>query len=1211
VTATFQLVGPLPTERVAIEASAGTGKTFTLAGLATREVVEAGVPIDDLLVVTFTRAAAGELRDRVRRRLVEAEAALADEAAHPTDELLAHLVAVPDLERQRRLERVRVAISGFDAATITTIHGFATQVLSTLGSAAPGDPDAALADDDRQLVAQACADVLAAAALALTGPDAGAGLTADDAEAGRLGQVLRAARQAQLAEAAEAADAAEPSAPTAEGLLPTAATLAKIARQVLGNPSIEVVPPDDVALVGPLAAARRALVDAVVDNVRRHRRAVGTLSYDEILTQVRDALHGPEGPRIAAALRRRFQVALIDEFQDTDPVQWDIFARLFDEPGGSGALVLVGDPKQAIYAFRGANVHTYLAAAHQGEVTRHTLATNWRSDGALLDALGTLLDGTTFGDPRIEFLPVAPADHHRERRLLDDHGRPLPAIALRTATGPDLGRTKPRGGKPAKLPADRARQVVADDLAAHLHRLLDHGRLPADEPGPDAPLDPGLGGDVTPPGTRRVRPDDIAVLVRNHSHALPVKRALDLRGIPAVINRAGSVATSPAAAQLRLLLHAVSRPAGVGTARALALSWFFDWPARRLDAATEAEVAELHQQLHEWSERLSQDSFAAFAAAVRADTDVVARRLAQPDGDRDVTDLDHLVELLHAATGGRPTSAAGVLAVLDDLATDDDETDREVLERRVESDARAVQILTIHASKGLEFPIVCCPSLFEPRPKDSTFASLYQDPATGRRTIDVANDAWWPDRDAAEHRRQLAQADQRGEDLRLAYVALTRARHHLAVWWASTGESPRSPLAQVLFCRDGDGLVDPVLLAEGTPDLPLDEDVPDRLAPVLARAGDTIELTVLGHGPPPALERWTPHDDEAPAALDVAVLGRSLDRSRARWSFTAISTQDRDRDLDPYDEVGGDAGAADEPLDPTPAEAGAVPASAGGAAVGDPAPTFGEAPGSAELGTLVHAVLEVVDFTAPDLDAALGRAITELAGVDDWPVDPDVVRAGLGDVVATPLGPLFAGRRLRDLPRADRLDELAFELRLGDHGPAATMADVGGLVLDHLAPGDPLRPWAAGVADGRFPVALAGHLTGSIDAVLRVPAGPGGTGHRYVVVDYKTNVLGPRDRPARLSDYRPEALPEAMAHHHYPLQALLYLVALHRYLRWRLPGYRPEQHLGGAGYLFLRGMAGPGTPTVDGHPHGVFAWEVPPQLVVELSALLHGRGGAA
>jgi exodeoxyribonuclease V beta subunit len=216
-----------------------------------------------------------------------------------------------------------------------------------------------------------------------------------------------------------------------------------------------------------------------------------------------------------------------------------------------------------------------------------------------------------------------------------------------------------------------------------------------------------------------------------------------------------------------------------------------------------------------------------------------------------------------------------------------------------------------------------------------------------------------------------------------------------------------------------------------------------------------------------------------------------------------------------------------------------------------------------------------------------------------------LVVEGLRAAIETPLGALFSGRRLADLAEGDRLNEVSFDLRLGQAGPPARVDDIGRLVASHLEPSDPLAPWAAALAGGAIDVELAGYLTGSIDLVARVRNEDGGV--RFIVADYKTNQLTRRGAVPLPDDFGPERLTGAMIEHHYPLQALLYAVALHRYLRWRQPDYRAETHLGGASYLFVRGMTGPGVATTDGRPHGVFNWAMVPGMVVGLSELLDGR----
>jgi exodeoxyribonuclease V beta subunit len=307
--------------------------------------------------------------------------------------------------------------------------------------------------------------------------------------------------------------------------------------------------------------------------------------------------------------------------------------------------------------------------------------------------------------------------------------------------------------------------------------------------------------------------------------------------------------------------------------------------------------------------------------------------------------------------------------------------------------------------------------------------------------------------------------------------------------------------------------------------------------------------------------------------------------------------------LNSPDESIGDSGASDEPVDAVELEQAV---SAGAATSGSDLP-LGAIPGGAQFGTLVHEVLEDVDFQAADLDVNLHASIEERLRWNPWPVEPGILVSGLRAVIESPLGPLFDGLRLRDLPRSDRMNELNFDLRLAGRGRRPTDSDIGELALAHMQQNDPLHFWAERLSGGLFSVELAGHLTGSIDMVVRVPGAKNGEGApRFVVIDYKTNVLAvPGCLPQEL-DYHPDRLPGAMAEHHYPLQALLYSVALHRYLRWRVPSYDPERHLGGIAYLFVRGMAGALTPAAGGNPYGVFNWRVPAALVCALSDLLDG-----
>jgi exodeoxyribonuclease V beta subunit len=259
-------------------------------------------------------------------------------------------------------------------------------------------------------------------------------------------------------------------------------------------------------------------------------------------------------------------------------------------------------------------------------------------------------------------------------------------------------------------------------------------------------------------------------------------------------------------------------------------------------------------------------------------------------------------------------------------------------------------------------------------------------------------------------------------------------------------------------------------------------------------------------------------------------------------------------------------------------------------------------PAGVAFGTFVHAVLEATEFAAVDLEAELRERVAAAPVRRTLELgDGTAIVAGLKAAIETPLGPIVDGLRLRDISRRDRLNELGFELPLvGGDEPTGrlTVEAIAGALRAHLPAGDPMSQYATRLEDPALRARVRGFLTGSIDLFIRLP------GPRFAIADYKTNWLGAADEPLTLRPYQPPALAEEMNRAQYGLQALLYTVALHRYLRWRLPGYDPERHLAGVLYLFVRGMAGADTPVVDGTPCGVFAWTPPGAVVQTLSDVL-------
>lgn len=1126
----LQLDGQLPTGRFAIEASAGTGKTFTLSTLAARYVVERGFAISEILVVTFTRAAAAELEDRIRLRLVDFARVLSmggRDAASVDDPVLAMISDVDDDERSVRLARARAAVTDFDAATITTIHGFVNQALRSLGSSASVDPDAVLVDDNREMIVQVVADVYVG--LALSG----------------------------------SLDA-----------LPSVDVATRLAMTTLGNPGARPVPTSDMAgaVEDPVmiaACERQAMIDTLCVEVQRRRRDSGSMSFADTLVVLRDALVDPlGGPALSRILRRRFPVVMIDEFQDTDPVQWEIFDTAFGahDDEAESTLIIVGDPKQAIYAFRGANVHTYLqAVSSKGTVTRE-MDTNWRSDPRALDALDVLFDGSTFGDDAIRFQHVKHAPRNADSRLADVDGRELATLSVRLADGTGIVRRK----APSCLATTDAKnsKIIYHDLVVHLRELFETALIPDG------------------PAGRHPRPDDVAVLVRTGYEARDIQKVLISAGIPAVIARGDNVMRSNAAQQWFTLFRALAAPTVTSRARTFAIGWFGGRDLVGVADLEDSALVEIQERLREWGDVLISQGTAAFVGRVRVDSGVVGRVLSRPDGDRCMTDLDHIAELLVQATPGR-TTPAGLLASLTELAaggTDSaDLTDP--TSRRIESDGRAVQIMTIFGAKGLEFPIVCAPTMWSMRstkPDDH----VWWDSTRGARMIDMASSMDWHADTDRNRRAELTLRDIAGTDLRLLYVALTRARHHTALWWLPTDGATRSGLARVLFARGADGGTDPDMFMESKIEIRHGDDAVAFLEPLVARSDGSIEVTLV-NGPATHLEMQAVGRDDGQVSLDVARVTTPL-RNTRRWSFSLLTSG-----VDGHDEPVDEPRAA--PTDDEDPGRGDL--------TREPLP-LGAIAGGAGFGTLVHSVFEQVDFTVDDLRGELARAIDREIVVNPWEVDRGELVEGLVAVIETPVGPLFAGGSMRSLARTDRLDELAFELTLARGGAATTMRAIGEVLVAGLDVDDPMSGWADALRDGVFEVDLAGHLTGSIDLLARIRRD--GSPDSFVICDYKTNRLGPTSRPATASDYAPACVTAEMERHHYALQALLYSVATHRYLRWRVTDYDPAVHLGGVGYLFVRGMAGPSTVVHDGVPTGVFEWHPPASVIESVSDLLDG-----
>jgi exodeoxyribonuclease V beta subunit len=1129
VSGDFDICGPLPSGVTVLEASAGTGKTYTIAALATRYVAD-GLRLDELLLVTFTRAATGELRDRVRQRLTATRAALdralsgTPDAADAQDRLVALLARGDQDAVRRRRDRLAVALADFDAATIATTHGFCQEVLLGLGVAGDIDPGHRFSEDARDLVEDVVADLYV-------------NRFHDDKPPRGLDR--------EQARTVVAAAIGNPSAPLA--------------------PLAHDAPGEAVALRHDLAAAARVELD-------RRKRALALMTFDDLVTRLRAALDGPSGAAVAEAMRARWSVALVDEFQDTDPDQWAIMRAAFAHPGCT--LVLIGDPKQAVYAFRGADVYAYLDARSVAGA-RPTLGVNWRSDRGLLEGFDALFGDANLGHAEITYRKTEASPEHQRSRL---DGAPVAAplrVRVVARHDPDVARTKTDWSK-----APAARAFVARDCAADVARLL-----ASDARAGAAPLSAG----------------DVAVLVRTNAQARTIKAALDAVGVPAVLNTATSVFATDAARDWLALLEALERPEYLPRAKAAALTAFLGWTATRVAEAGDGDWDDVQARLHEWAGLLRRTGVATLMEDITQRERLPERLLGVSGGERVLTDLRHMAELLHAAAiDGRLGITALASWLRHRMDADDREAGAEDRARRLDSDAAAVQVLTVHRSKGLEFGVVYCPFLWDPfRGRDRGEApAIFHDAARGNaRTLDVSLEP----RDVAfVAHADAAAAEQAGEELRLAYVAVTRAKHQAVVWWATSWTCRDSPLGRLMFERDFGpeaGEAPPARTDANT----VATGAAARFRALAALAPDAIALerALVEKAPPRGVIAGPP---VAPEDLGVARFDRTLDARWRRVSYSTITAGAYEARV--ASEVEEPVGADDAPDErPLVADAEAAPA-------GAPDVPLAAMPAGTRIGTLVHAVLEASDFAAADLGAELGEQVA--AARRRWTADvgdPIMLAGGLARAIETPLGPAVSDLRLRDLTRADRLDELTFELPLvGGDAPSGslTLRAVARVLREHLHPEDPLAGYADRLGDPMLKADLRGYLTGTIDLVARHGGG-------YAIMDYKTNRLTPPGAPLTAWHFRPEALAEEMERSHYALQALLYAVALHRYLRWRLPSYDAERDRPAIMYLFLRGMTGADAArAADGTPSGVFAWRPPAGLLPALSDTLdRGEEAAA
>lgn len=910
-----------------------------------------------------------------------------------------------------------------------------------------------------------------------------------------------------------------------------------------------------------LALLRRFVAETAAE-LRRRKREQRQIAFDDILWNAHDALTSGRQPWLAAALHARFPAALIDEFQDTDPLQFAIFDRVYNDEGRHGSLFLVGDPKQAIYSFRSADLHTYLAARDRADA-RYTLRHNQRSSRSFIEACNRLFGANPalFMLRGLEYERVDAGTRPRAEFIDETEGDAGPAALHLWRIPRDEALEGEEGGD--RLPRAQALQRAALASAAEIARLLAAGA--------DGRI--RIGG-------RALAPADIAVLVRSHGQGARMRRALASFGVGSVELSQASVFASEDAEELERVLLAVAEPLRERRVKAALATAAMGRDATALATLADDEAALLAtlDAFARWRDTWLARGFGVMLRQWMADEGVAARLLARADGERRLTNLMHLAELLQQEAG---TASPEVLLRM--LATRRrDGSGGDAAQLRLESDRNLVQIVTIHRSKGLEYGIVFCPFLFDGHPgrTEGGIMRAWHD-AHGSLVLDYRREAA---RDEDIQTRMRLERD--AESLRLVYVALTRAVHRC---YLVVGTYAKMSFGKPSYAEAGRSLLNWMVAGAGM-ELAAWREHKMSPAEIDARWRGLVAASLCDGQP---AMRFVDLPDGRGAALSPPDTGGARPRAlRAPpippgWrvgSFSALvsgathelAARDHDARVVPSDAAAADAG---------------------------PERTAAFVPGPEDIlsfprgpvaGDCLHAVFERIDFTDPSgwdaaIDAALAEHPQRLAAGADTGEDrdrlPRMLRRMLADVLATPLLPVghpLAGLRLDAVSPARRLVELGFHLpapRLNATQWNAWLA-ARGYRVPHLAFGD-----------------IGGYLKGFIDLVFE-------HGGRYWVLDWKSNHLG--ERP---EDYAPARLEVAMQAHGYHLQHLLYSVALHRHLGRTLPGYDYERHFGGVLYLFVRGVR-PGW-LLDGVPAGVFHHRADNGVIAALDDLLAGRLEAA
>ena len=1015
-----------------VEASAGTGKTYAIAMLVLRFVAELGIPIDKILIVTFGKAATEELKTRIRARLVQARDLLQGKAV-AEDQTLADWVDT-ETDRDLTLQRLELALYDIDRAGIFTIHSFCQRMLQeqALESGQLFDVDL-LANIDHirtqvvddywrthvyrlaplpcsiltahfatpELLAASVSAETAAARVEPETADVDASLVLLETAFARMSAwwqehgpglypFYAQAVADQKFKSGFCADfeawwqriagffgGADSEQPADLHLLGRAGVLGELnGHKLRGDarkldflalwplPEGEIT---DLLQAGDnlLLSFRVGLATALRDGIEQRLLQLGTMSFHDLILRLSAALHKERSGDLRRILQERYRAALIDEFQDTDAAQWHIFSTLFG--GGGHFLYLIGDPKQAIYRFRGADIFSYFTAKKSADA-QLTLGRNYRSHPHLVGEVNRLFGSRPqpfgFRETIMAYQPVIPA-RAVEDGFLQKDGRAVAAMIYC-----QLPKSEKKDGR---WSSGRAADEILRFTVGEVIRLL-------------GPKNPALlaGKD----GARPVQPRDIAILVRSNRQAEQYLQAFARAGIPAVVASRQSVFTTVAAREISCLRAAIAAPGDILLLKTAMTTPWFGLSGERLQAIWQDETVfdGWHSRFQRYSRLWQEEGFLAMMNRLLRDEGVFATLAGEPLAERHIANITHLLELIQAAESSGNLGCGQTLQWLRTMMSGGHGV--EDVELRLESDEEAVRIVTMHSAKGLEYPIVFCPCLWNrsDRLSREKFAVACHEDGYGL-VVDLGSPRF-------AERREKAAAEELAEDLRLLYVAVTRAKVCCYIFWADV--KALGPVADSFTSALGY-----LLFPEGAVDF-LDQQV---VLQSLAEQDSVDCCLVAGEG-----SAGYQRDVEALTVLaPLQSSGRSLRTDWQMSSYSAMASLSEHEDQRP----------ADLPVvESRPVACPGLPA-------------------GAAFGNVIHAILERVPFSAMaagvDISEELVRQCTRY-GVR---AEAGALERLLQTIVTTPLSAsadrnfslagLDHGRYVREMPFYFHPDRIATE----------------------------------------------------------------------------------------------------------------------------------------------------------------------------------------